>query len=59
VIKKARVINLTICGILYLRRYGDNLQRPKQLPALAMKPPLVTLKSQKSPLGSTKLFIVK
>jgi hypothetical protein len=37
VIKKARVINLTIYGILYLRRYGDNLQRPKQLPGGAMK----------------------
>jgi hypothetical protein len=27
-LEKARVINLTICGILYLRRYGNNLQRP-------------------------------
>ena len=40
-IKKARVINLTICGILCLRRYGNNLQSPKQTPALVMKPTLV------------------
>ena len=36
-IKKARVINLTICGILYLRRYGNNLQSPKQPPVGVMK----------------------
>ena len=31
-IKEARVINLPICGILYLRRYGNNLQRTKKTP---------------------------
>jgi hypothetical protein len=40
-IKEARVINLPICGILYLRRYGNNLQRHPKPPALVMKPPLV------------------
>jgi hypothetical protein len=41
VIKLALITNLTICGILYLRRYGNNLQSPKQTPALVMKPPLL------------------
>jgi hypothetical protein len=41
VIKKARVINLSICGILYLRRYGINFHRHPKTPTLVMMPPLV------------------
>ena len=40
-IKMARVINLTICGILYLRRYGNNFHSPEKLPGGVRKAALV------------------